>query len=112
MAKMTKARIFRELGLKSRMPGANCGGEWFADSKDYITSVNPTTGEVLARIEQASAKDYDKVMKQAKKAFLAWRELPAPKRGEVVRQVGQALRDQVGHAEDQDRAQGHHLRRL
>ena len=38
---MKKAQIFRELGLKAKMDGANCGGEWFADSKDYITSVNP-----------------------------------------------------------------------
>ena len=91
--KMTKARIFRELGLKARMKGANCGGEWFADSRDFIESRNPATGELLAKIEQASAKDYDKVMKQAKKAFLAWRETPAPRRGEIVRQVGAALRE-------------------
>ena len=55
--------------------------------------VNPTNGELLARIEQASAKDYDQVMKQAQKAFLVWRELPAPQRGEIVRQVGEALRE-------------------
>ena len=91
--KPTRNRIFRALGLKSRMKGANCGGEWFAGSGDYLESVNPTTGEVLARIEQASAADYDKVMKQAKKAFLAWRAMPAPKRGEVVRQIGHALRE-------------------
>ena len=92
MATMTKNRIFRELGLKARMKGANCGGEWFADSKDYITSVNPTTGAVLAKIEQASKGDYDKVMKKARQAFLTWREIPAPLRGEIVRQVGEALR--------------------
>jgi aldehyde dehydrogenase (NAD+) len=91
--KISKNQIFRALGLKARMKGANCGGEWFADSGDLLVSKNPTNGEVLARIEQASAKDYDRVMKEAKKAFLAWRELPAPKRGEVVRQVGQALRE-------------------
>ncbi len=93
MAKITKAGIFRSLGLKARMKGANCGGEWFADSKDYIISVNPTNGEVLAKIEQASAKDYDKVMKQARKAFLTFRAMPAPQRGEIVRQVGEALRE-------------------
>ena len=92
---LTKNSIFRALGLKSRMKGANCGGEWFADSKDYITSVNPTNGQVLARIEQAGAKDYDKVMKQARKAFLQWREMPAPQRGEIVRQVGEALREKA-----------------
>ncbi len=90
---ITKNRIFRALGLKKRMKGANCGGEWFADSKDYIVSINPTTGEELAKIEQASPKDYDKVMKQAKKAFVEFRALPAPKRGEIVRQVGEALRE-------------------
>jgi L-aminoadipate-semialdehyde dehydrogenase len=89
---ITKNQIFRALGLKSRMKGANCGGEWFAESKDFITSFNPTNGEVLARIEQASGQDYNKVMKQARKAFLAWREVPAPRRGEIVRQVGDALR--------------------
>ncbi|MCP4574371.1 MAG: aldehyde dehydrogenase family protein [bacterium] len=93
MAKIAKTGIFRALGLKAKMKGANYGGEWFATSGDYITSRNPTDGKVLAKIEQASPKDYDKVMKQARKAFLAWRELPAPKRGEIVRQVGEALRE-------------------
>ncbi len=89
---VSKNQIFRALGLKARMKGASFGGEWFADSGDYLKSINPTTGEVLARIEQASAADYAKVMKAAKKAFLAWRNIPAPQRGEVVRQVGEALR--------------------
>ncbi|PJA77209.1 aldehyde dehydrogenase family protein [bacterium CG_4_9_14_3_um_filter_65_15] len=88
-----KNRIFRALGLKARLKGANCGGEWFAGSGDHLETFSPTTGESLARIEQASAADYAKVMKQAKKAFIAWRALPAPKRGEIVRQVGLALRE-------------------
>jgi len=89
---ITKNQIFRALGLTSKMKGANCGGEWFADSKDYIISVNPTDGKVLAHIEQASAKDDDKVMKKARAAFLVGRQMPAPQRGEIVRQVGEALR--------------------
>ncbi len=89
---VTKAQIFRALGLSARMKGASTGGAWFADSKDDLETVNPTTGEVLARIEQASAKDYDKVMREAKQAFLVWRAVPAPRRGEIVRQVGEALR--------------------
>ena len=89
---VTKNQIFKALGLKAKMKGASFGGEWFADSGDYLTSKNPTTGDVLAKIEQASSKDYDKVMKQARAAFLTWRELPAPLRGEIVRQVGEALR--------------------
>ncbi len=87
-----KNQIFRALGLTSRMKGANCGGEWFADSGDFLKSINPTDGGILAHIEQASAADYRKVMKQAKQAFTAWRAVPAPRRGEIVRQVGEALR--------------------
>lgn len=92
MAKMTKAKIFRELGLKATMPGANCGGEWFATSKDILESTSPTTGERLGRITMASAADYEKVMKASQKAFVEFRALPAPVRGEIVRQFGEALR--------------------
>ena len=90
--KITKNQIFRALGLKAKMKGANCGGEWFADSKDNLSTFSPTTGELLAEIEQASAKDYDLVMKKARSAFLEFRSMPAPLRGEIVRQVGEALR--------------------
>ncbi|MFT5315600.1 MAG: hypothetical protein ACI9UK_001432, partial [Candidatus Krumholzibacteriia bacterium] len=60
--KVTKGQIFRALGLAANMKGASYGGEWFANSGDYIVSKSPTTGEVLAKIEQASAKDYNLVM--------------------------------------------------
>ncbi len=93
MAKMTKNKIFRSLGLKSKMKGCNIGGEWFATSKDFIESRNPTDGALLAKVEQASAKDYEQMMKQAVKSFETWRTIPAPKRGEIVRQVGEALRE-------------------
>ncbi|HPF71299.1 MAG TPA: aldehyde dehydrogenase family protein, partial [Candidatus Krumholzibacteria bacterium] len=89
---MTKARIFKELGLSAKMKGASVGGAWFADSNDHLESRSPTTGELLARIEQAGVKDYDLVMKHAKAAFVEWRAVPAPRRGEIVRQVGEALR--------------------
>jgi len=93
MTTQEKQKMFKALGLKSRQAGANCGGEWFAGGRDLIESRSPTTGELLAKIEQADAKDYEKVMKQAGKAFLAWRAVPAPRRGEIVRQVGVALRE-------------------
>jgi aldehyde dehydrogenase (NAD+) len=93
MAKMTKARIFRELGLKSRMPGANCGGEWFATGKDLLEVRSPATGELLGKVTQASAADYEKVMKASGKAFETFRAMPAPVRGEIVRQVGEKLRE-------------------
>jgi len=93
MAKMTKAKIFRELGLKARMAGANCGGEWFATSKDVLESRSPATGELLGKVVQASAADYEKIMKASQKAFVQFRAMPAPLRGEIVRQLGEKLRE-------------------
>ena len=90
---MNKAKIFRELGLKARMDGANCGGQWFATSNDVIEVHSPTTGELLGKVTQASAADYAKVMKASQKAFVEFRAMPAPLRGEIVRQVGVALRE-------------------
>ncbi len=94
---MTKNKIFRELGLKANLAGANCGGEWFASSGEKLEVHSPTTGERLARIEQASASDYQKVLKQAQKAFQAWRATPAPHRGEIVRQIGVKLREKKAY---------------
>ncbi len=86
-------KLFRTLGLKKKMKGANIGGEWFAGSGDMLQSRSPIDGSLLAEIEQAGAKDYQKVMNQAQKAFVAWRTVPAPHRGEIVRQLGVALRE-------------------
>jgi len=93
MAKQEKGRIFNSLGLKAELPGANYGGNWFASSGDWIEVHSPTTNELLARVEQANEADYDKVVGAAAKAFQIWRAMPAPRRGEVVRQFGAALRE-------------------
>jgi aldehyde dehydrogenase (NAD+) len=92
MAKYTKNGIFKALGLGAKLKGTNCGGTWFATSGEMLEVRSPTDGRLLATIEQAGAADYEKVMRQAQKAFLAWRAVPAPRRGEIVRQVGEALR--------------------
>jgi aldehyde dehydrogenase (NAD+) len=88
-----KDRIFNALGLRETLSGASYGDQWFAGSGDWIESHNPATGELLAKIEQASEADYNKVVEQAMKAFEFWRAMPAPKRGEIVRQLGVALRE-------------------
>ena len=93
MKKYTKETIFEALGLESKAKGASCGGEWFASSGDTLVVTSPTDGQLLAEIEMAGAEDYDKVMKTAEEAFVAWRALPAPKRGDIVRQLGEALRE-------------------
>ncbi|MFY9852908.1 MAG: aldehyde dehydrogenase family protein [Terracidiphilus sp.] len=88
-----KDKIFSALGLRETLSGASYGGQWFASSGDWIESRNPATGELLAKVEQASEADYNTVVAQAMNAFEFWRAMPAPKRGEIVRQLGVALRE-------------------
>ncbi len=59
-----------------------------------IVSINPHTESPLGSVSAATSKDYQRIMTNAEKAFASWRTLPAPKRGEVVRQIGDALRKQ------------------
>lgn len=66
-------------------------------SDSYIDSYSPVDGEFIGSVSVTSRKDYEKVIKTASKAFEVWREIPAPKRGEIVRQYGEALRK---HKED------------
>jgi len=86
--------ILEELGIQSVNPGACSGpGRWYQDPDgDEHISYNPTTAEPIASIIQATEATYDKVVDQAHQAFHSWRKLPAPKRGQVVRDLGQALR--------------------
>ncbi len=87
-----KDGIFDALGLRATLSGASYGDQWFAGSGDWIEVHSPATGELLAKVEQASEVDYNSVVGQAIKAFAFWRAQPAPKRGEIVRQFGVALR--------------------
>jgi aldehyde dehydrogenase (NAD+) len=92
MAKYSKNKIFKALGLSAKLKGANAGGDWFASSGEMLEVRSPTDGKLLATIEQAGRRDFERVMRASQKAFLAWRAVPAPRRGEIVRQIGEALR--------------------
>jgi aldehyde dehydrogenase (NAD+) len=85
-----QAVLFDSLGLKPENLGAFCG-EWLGSGKE-LTSSSPIDGEALATIKQCSAAEYEQVITRAHAAFLAWRTVPAPRRGEVVRQLGEELR--------------------
>jgi aldehyde dehydrogenase (NAD+) len=70
-----------------------CGGEWIAAlSGGEMESVNPADGKVIAKVQLAGPREYDQVVRQAEGAFAAWRMTPAPKRGEIVREIGDELR--------------------
>ncbi|MEO1083995.1 MAG: aldehyde dehydrogenase family protein [Acidobacteriota bacterium] len=88
------ADIFSQLGLDALndpLPGAS-DGAFFETSGEVLESIDPSTGEVLGRVRQATADDYERVAASSVKAFAEWRTLPAPQRGEIVRQLGDELR--------------------
>ena len=91
--------FLERLGLSPVNKGAFTGGpsSWLATGGEMLTSVSPINGQPIARIQQATADDYDAVVVAAQKAFEAWRRTPAPQRGEVVRRIGLRLRQ---HKED------------
>jgi len=67
-------------------------GQKSLKSDTYIESYSPVDGELIGSVSITSKKDYEKVIRTAQKAFSEWREVPAPKRGEIVRQYGDELR--------------------
>lgn len=81
-----------QLGLKAENPGVY-NGKWFG-SGEVITSVNPATNEPIASVTTGSLKDYEETAAHAHEARLLWRNVPAPQRGEIVRQIGDAMRAQ------------------
>ncbi len=86
-----KEEILSKFGLEGELPGAGTGS-WFHGAGEILESRSPIDGSVIGRIRSAAASDCEQVVSQADKAFESWRKVPAPKRGEVVRQIGQALR--------------------
>ncbi len=93
MTMLTKD-FLQDLGIKKQNSGTCVGGQaWLEDSNSQtITSFNPSNGESIAQVELCSEKNYQEVIKQAEEAFKEWRLVPAPKRGEVVRLIGEELR--------------------
>jgi len=86
--------ILASLGIAETNAGAwSQDGGWSKDTTGpLIESINPATGELIARVRSATAADYERVIVSARKAFEQWRMVPAPKRGEAVRLIGEELR--------------------
>ena len=87
--------ILEKLHITAVNPGA-CSGvnAWIADPRGKeLVSFNPATGDPIARVIQATASTYETVAASARKAFLLWSEVPAPRRGELIRDLGNALRE-------------------
>jgi aldehyde dehydrogenase (NAD+) len=91
---MNKQEIFGALGLDSHNSGV-FAGEWLEPGGKPIEVINPSTGETLATVGMASAEDYDRVAAHSVQTFERWRLVPAPKRGQYVRRLGDALRENI-----------------
>ena len=84
--------VLARLGIRDTNPGAGTG-RWIDTQGADLVSYNPTTGEAIAKVRQSTRADYDAVMQVAQAAFERWRVVPAPRRGEVVRALGNKLRE-------------------
>lgn len=84
--------VLERLEIEPVNSGA-CYGDWIPNpSGGELESINPTTGEALAKVLRAGPADYECVVSRAQAAFSEWRMIPAPKRGEIVREIGNELR--------------------
>jgi len=81
-----------ELGIEENNSGVICGDLQTANG-EIIESRTPVDGTLIAKVQMATVEDYDQVVGKTVKAFESWRMVPAPKRGEVIRQMGMLLRD-------------------
>ncbi len=84
--------ILKAVGIKETSLGASTGAEWIQSSGNGLETFSPVDAQKIATVVAADDAAYDAVVQKAQAAFLEWRQWPSPKRGEVVRQVGEALR--------------------
>jgi NAD-dependent aldehyde dehydrogenases len=90
---MNHSKIFTALEISSENSGLSLGTKWLTASGDITESHSPIDGKLIATVKNASIADYEIVVKKAEEAFKTWKTFPAPARGEVVRQIGLALRE-------------------
>jgi aldehyde dehydrogenase (NAD+) len=92
MEKSNIKETLKVLGIKEVNNGAHTGQKWIETKGDLIESYSPNDGKLIASVKQATWDDYENLIGKAQKAFKTWRIVPAPKRGEIVRQIGNELR--------------------
>ncbi|MEJ5305419.1 MAG: aldehyde dehydrogenase family protein [Ignavibacteria bacterium] len=86
--------FLKKLGIEEKNYGASTGQQWLkSETEGELKVISPVDGKLIATVYQASIQDYNQVIEKAKEAFKYWRTVPAPKRGEIVRQIGLKLRE-------------------
>ncbi len=84
-------QLLNQLGIDAVNSGTFCG-EWVLGGAAPIQSISPIDGSVIAAVECTTAAQYDQVIVRAAETFARWRDLPAPKRGDILRAVGDEIR--------------------
>jgi aldehyde dehydrogenase (NAD+) len=85
-------KVIKQLKLNKINSGTSTGLNWIDSKGEKLESYSPVDGKLIAQVYSTTKNDYEKVVKQAQKAFAEWRLWPAPKRGEIIRQIGDELR--------------------
>ncbi len=87
------SEALKQLGIDQINKGATTGTQWFDTKGEILESFASADGQLIATVKQGTADDYETIIKKSEAAFKEWRMWPAPKRGEVVRQIGNKLRE-------------------
>ncbi|NOQ70894.1 MAG: aldehyde dehydrogenase family protein [Crocinitomix sp.] len=85
--------VLDQLGVKEMNSGAATGSHWFNTRGEQIDSYSPVDGKLIASVKSATEAEYEAAILKGQEAFKDWRKVPAPKRGEIVRQLGMKLRE-------------------
>jgi aldehyde dehydrogenase (NAD+) len=80
------------LGIRRTNPGTSTGKKWYGGNSSLLESYSPVDGKLIGSVYSTDEKNFEKVVTTASQAFKQWRQWPAPKRGEVIRQIGESLR--------------------
>ena len=84
--------FLKTLKIEEKNKGVSTGTNWINSTGETIDSFSPVDGKKIASVTATDKESYEAVVKKAEEAFKTWRLVPAPKRGEIVRQIGEALR--------------------
>ena len=88
--------LLEKLNIKNNQKGCNTGGIWIGEG-EILSSFSPVNDLLLGTVQGASIQDYEHILDKAEHAFLSFRAVPAPKRGDLVRQLGNKLREKKSY---------------
>jgi len=84
--------VLEQLGIKNLNEGGSTGTNWLSSGGTILDSHSPVDGKLIASVKCINKENYEHIVAKAEEAFATWRMVPAPKRGEIVRQIGEQLR--------------------